>query len=122
MAKWRIEIQGWNPTTLNKLLSAHWAARGRMKKKDAMIIRKHVEDSGVTPAEKVKRKVTMTYIIKVKSRAKFPDEDNVWKSALDGLKHAKAIHDDSPDWLEKDPVIYAKAETNGTIIELEDVA
>lgn len=122
MAKWKIEIPDWNPTTLNKLLSAHWAARGRMKKKDAATIRRYTEISGVTPAENVKRKVTMTYIVKAKSRAKFPDEDNVWKSLLDGLKHAKAIHDDSPDWLEKDPVIYAKAETNGTIIELEDVA
>lgn len=121
MAKWKIEIPGWHPTTLNKLMNVHWAVRGRMKAQDASIIKRYAEESDVPPADKI-RVVTLTYIIKEKSRAKFPDEDNIWKSPLDALKHAKMIVDDSPDWLKKNPVVYLRAKEKGTIIELEDVA
>lgn len=121
MDAWRVEIPNWHAANLNTLMKCHWTKRRKLKQKDVDIVALYCKMYGVPQADRVVRRLRMTYIIARGSRAKWPDEDNVWKSAKDALKRAGMIHDDSPRWLVTEPLNYMVADQMGTIIELEDV-
>lgn len=117
---WKVEIERWHPKSLNELLKCHWAKRNRLKRVDIGMVLSYCRLYTV-PQATTRRKVRMTYVVRKASRQKLPDEDNLWKAVLDGLKEAKAIVDDSPQWIRKDPVVYARHPKQwGVILELED--
>jgi hypothetical protein len=109
-----IHIPNFHPTRLNKLLG-HWRVAARLKKNDRSIIQTYCRG---LPAATTKRRVTLTIVLGKRQRG--GDPDSYFKSALDGLVHAKQLVDDSKEWCELAPVKYLRGDM-ATIIELEDI-
>ena len=118
---WRIEIPRWHPTDLNTLLNASIRKRARLKRLDREMVLAYTLLCRVPPANKRKRRVLMTYVRGRGQRGPFPDVDALWKSTLDALVAARALHDDSDVWAEILPVRFDRADVPATIIDLEDV-
>ena len=113
-----IELPGFVPTPLNKLLSAHWGKAGRLKAHDREIIATAVAAYGV-PLAKCRRRVDML-VVWPKGRRSV-DPDSLFKSTLDGLTHAGALANDSAAWCQLGTVRYAKGEIAATYLTLTDV-
>lgn len=118
---WRIVIPCWHPTTLNALMDAPKWDRARLKRLDRDMIVGYALLCHVPPANKRKRRVSMTYIRGRGDRGPFPDVDALWKSTLDALVAARVLQDDSDDWAEILPVHFDRADFAATIIDLEDI-
>lgn len=88
------------PTSLNKLLSMHWAARKRIKDRFGVAVMIGVANSGI-PADfqNPPKKIHIDTIIYVSGRGRLPDGDNLCKHLFDSLKDNCVIHDDSQEWL-----------------------
>lgn len=141
----RIELPGWAPTSLNKLVGNRWKA-ARLKKTDAKAIAKactlcRVPPVALSAAEKkarkklgiegrlpgdptpIKRHVRLE--IKLGKGERAADEDNYWKGLMDGLKHAGMLFEDSRVWASHDAnITFSRGENKwdrGTVIVLEDV-
>jgi len=98
-------IPGWIPTSLNKL-SGHWAERGRKKKAERNLLAAIVAVQRVGEA-KGRRRIDLHLVLPTGKRS--PDPDNLWKSVLDALVHAKILIDDNPTWREQGVVTYARS-------------
>jgi hypothetical protein len=117
-AVWTLEVPGWVPTRLNKLLGSHWAAAGRLKDKDANVLATAVMVYGVPKAEG-KRRVRLHIVFPKGERA--ADKDAYHKSLLDGLVKCGAIRNDSHVWVEWEPPTYSRGDAKVTYVTLEDV-
>jgi Holliday junction resolvase RusA-like endonuclease len=113
-----VVIENWRPVGLNELIRLHWAARSRRLKADYARVFAACFDAGVTRA-KGKRRVSLAFVLKGQDKVR--DEDNAWKGLLDGLTHAGAIVDDSPDWVERGGVLNGRGQARRTVINLEDL-
>ena len=118
MCMWTLEIPGWQPTPLNRLIGYHWATRSKRKVHDAEIVGRAVKVYGIPPAT-TKRRVSLLVVLPKGKRA--TDPDSLWKSLLDSLVHAGALKNDSPAWVELAPVRWARGEALETFITLEDM-
>lgn len=111
---WTVTITGWQPVLLNKLMHAatrgSWAVK-KLKAKDRHELDKHTY---WIPRAKGKRRVTLTWI----GRGK-PDDDNCWKSLLDGMVALGLLRDDSPEWKETEKVRYERG-PKGVRLTIED--
>lgn len=114
---WTMDIPGWTPTPLNKLLGSHWAKAGRLKDHDKEIIGRAVKAYGIPTAEE-RRSVSMLIIHPPGKR--FCDKDSQWKSTLDALVHHGAIKNDSHAWVSCEPVEFARGEKLRTIITIQE--
>jgi hypothetical protein len=115
---WEVFIDGYQPCTLNEMIGRHPMAIHRRKKKDRGVIAAAFLIAGV-PRATTKRCVTLT--ITLGPRQRRHDDDNQWKSLLDAMTFIGALVDDSPRWLERMPVRYARGARRATKITLEDV-
>lgn len=118
MAIWTMEIPGWHPAPLNKLLGSHWGAAARMKSKDKQIIANAVMAYQVPPAFG-KRRVSLT-IVYPKGKRKH-DPDAFFKSLNDALVHSKALFADTSNYIELGSIKYAKGDELTSYVTLEDV-
>lgn len=118
MAVYTLEIPGWHPTPLNKLLNSHWAKAGRMKEADREMVGKACLVYGVQPAI-CKRRVRLLLVLGKGARA--CDPDAYQKSLFDALVHAKALRNDNRQWCELTTPRFARGDVAGTFITLEDV-
>jgi Holliday junction resolvase RusA-like endonuclease len=135
---WAVQIARWKPISLNVLMAMHWRTRNRHKQGDYALIKAMcagVKKAVVTrkPSHGSKkgaiidgesgpvRKVDI--VITLGKGHKRMDKDNVWKVALDGLKAAGVIVDDSEKWLVRGEVEYHRSGSDdfGTIIIITDV-
>jgi hypothetical protein len=91
-----LTIPHWIPVSTNKLLKAHWAARNKLKKKDANIIWGRALEDRI-PTALQRRKVEIHFILKPQ-RGRPIDPDNCLKSLLDALVKCRMIIDDSQKW------------------------
>ena len=112
---WRIEIQGWHPTLLNRLAGASIGHQTGIKRADAKQLYSHL--LGVVPEAKGRRLVRLTLVYR--RQCDWPDRDNVWKSLLDGLVKIGALVDDGPEWVEADRPVFDVG-GKATILEMED--
>ncbi len=115
---WTIEIPGWIPPSVNRLIGQHWGKATRHKRVayaaiDAMAFR-----AGV-PLAQGRRRVSVT--VTVNGRGRLPDGDNMLKCLLDGLVKCGALRDDGPAWMQLGEVTVQRGETRGTVITLEDI-
>lgn len=115
---WTLCIPGWHPTPLNKLLTSHWAAAGRLKDKDKLIVGNAVRAYSIPPAD-TKRRVELT-VIYPKGQRMF-DKDAFDKSLHDALVTTGAIKNDSPAWLEAAEPVYARGDSLCSYITIQEV-
>jgi hypothetical protein len=123
--EWRIPIEGWTPTPLNKLLQNRWAG-ARLKKKDARTILEScvicgVPPVGLTHGEKKDRRALgakdrvpgdpeprrrhVMLEIRLGKGERACDADAYWKSLLDGLQWAGMLFNDNRQWCSHDAEI-----------------
>ena len=114
---WTMEIPGWHPAPLNKLMR-HWAVAKRLKAHDAKIIGTALVAYQV-PETKYPRKVRMLVVLPPGKRA--PDPDSLWKSTLDVLVNAGALFNDSQHYVRIDEPRFARGRELVTYLTLEDV-
>lgn len=112
-----IEIPGWHPTPLNKLLHSHWATAGRLKASDYEMIWAY---SFVVPLATGKRSVEI--IITLAPRQRATDPDSPHKSVADGLVKRGLLKNDSHLWVEWLPVRFERGSRKATRIILRDMA
>lgn len=115
---YKLVIPDWRPTSLNKLLYTRVRTRIKLKKTDHDFIGCYAFKQGI-PKAQGKRRVSLEFILS--GRQKVGDDDNYWKSTLDGLVHAGLLVDDYRDWCERGTVTWARGERTSTTIVLEDV-
>lgn len=113
----RIDIPNWIPTSVNKLMSNHWASANRLKRADAQMVGIYASKQGI-PKATGKRSV-QTILTYHKGRA--CDPDNTQKSLHDALVKCGLLVDDSHVWLETKPVQILRGKARHTSIILEDI-
>jgi hypothetical protein len=122
---WRVEVPGWVPISLNRIVG-HWAKAGRLKAAEARTIATacalaKVPPVGLTKAERkgrrqlgitgrldgdpvpTKRHVRLE--IRLGKGERSPDEDNLFKALMDGLKSAGMLFEDTRRWCSHDASI-----------------
>lgn len=144
--EWRVVVDGWLPTSLNKLIGNRYAS-ARLKKTDARAIAKacllqRVPPVALSTGEKKARKALgivtrmggdpeprkrhVSLEIKLGKGERASDPDNLWKALLDGLKHAGMLFDDSRFWCSHDAdITFSRGENKwdrGTVIVLREEA
>jgi Holliday junction resolvase RusA-like endonuclease len=118
------EIPDWRPATVNQIYGngPRWWRGAKLKKLDKMTILAWVpKDVILDPKRPLKRRVHM-HLIYGKGERRV-DNDNVWKSVLDALKHAGVIFNDSPTWCSHSEVTDERREgiACATVIIIEDI-
>lgn len=108
-------IAGWTPTPLNRLMS-HVRARIKRKQDDRVIVLAAALNADV-PKAYFPRRVSVT----VTAPGRLPDPDNLLKSLLDALVHAKLLVDDSAAWCELAAVKVERGPVRKTVMQLEDL-
>ncbi len=114
----RIEITGWSPTPLNKLMRMHWGRRCKVKREAYVLVLLGCHLNGV-PKAKGRRRVSIA--VTVAGRSGIPDADGVLKLLLDGLVRCGALVDDSGRWCELGEVWVGRGPARRTVIVLEDI-
>ncbi len=119
-AGYTLHIPRWHPCTVNQLYAGHWARRARLKKADRDVVRLYGSLSNIPPAETARR-VGLTVILRPGRRA--PDPDAFTKSLADALVLSGLLVNDSPKWVEHEPVRYERgtAADWGSRITLTDL-
>lgn len=115
---WTMNIPGWRPAPLNKLMG-HWGKSHKMKSTDRMVIDNTATAYGI-PNATGKRRVDLLIIYPKGMRS--TDPDSHWKSLLDALTCCGVLRDDTKNYVELGSVEYAKGEVLRTIITVTDVA
>ena len=121
-----IYVPGWMPRSLNPSQGHHWAVKAKYKKADRTAIADAVLFGGTRRHGNRRRRVSMTIILPPGKRC--PDDDNLWKGVLDGLVHAGVLFNDSPTWVQRGKITYARgivhpgdADPLATFIIVEDL-
>ena len=114
---WTMEIPGWHPVELNKLIG-HRMKTASLKKHDCKIVCDAVVAYGI-PRATVKRKLDLTLIYTAGDRTR--DKDAYWKSLLDALVHSGALFNDSRHWVDYDKPRYARGDVKTTFITLQEM-
>lgn len=115
-----LDIENWNPPSVNRLLKVHWAIANRIKKH----AKAHVWHAAVVSRPPVtaatgRRRVSVR--VTVAGRGGVPDPDNILKALFDALKHNGLIVDDSATWLEIGEVTVERGKARRTVVTLEDI-
>lgn len=97
------------PVALNKLLEGHRSQRGRLKQKQAELVRFYALSQEL-PAAKTKRRVDLRVVLPKGQRAWDPDA--MWKGLLDALVSASLLVDDNPKWCQLGEVVYLRSGTD----------
>lgn len=142
---WRVEVPGWVPRSLNQLLgNRHRAAR--LKAKDARTIAHACAIHGVPPVglaadEKKDRKALNVSLhlpgdptpvprligleVRLAKAERAHDEDNYFKSLMDGLKGCGMLFEDNRQWARHDSTILFTRGTDqfdrGAVIVISDL-
>jgi hypothetical protein len=116
---WTLEIPGWMPTPLNKLLHCHWGTASKLKDNDLRVISDALTVYGV-PEARAKRSVRLLVVLPKGKRA--VDPDALHKSLNDALVRCKALVNDSSRWVQIEQPRFARGEELTTFLTLEDVA
>lgn len=141
---WRVEVPGYTPTSLNRLMG-HWRMAHDLKMRDARLIEQACSLAGVPrvgltkgerkarraanikgrlPQDPEPRKRHVRLEITLGKGQRTPDEDNLFKALLDGLKSAGMLFEDSRNWCSHDSAIaFHRGKTKDdrmTVVHLEE--
>lgn len=115
MSRYRLEVPGWAPCRLNRLLG-HPLKAHRLKRKDADMLARAKLVYGVPDATGPRRlRLTIT-----QPRGRFGDPDGPLKSFLDACTTARLIVDDSARWATWEVPVFVRG-PKGTVVEIEDL-
>lgn len=114
---WTLDIPGWHPNPLNKIMG-HWGKTHKLKSKDRAVITSACMAYGVEKAIG-KRRVDLLVVYPKGKRSH--DKDAWWKSLCDALVCSGALRDDTMNYVEHGVVEYAKGESLRTVITLTDL-
>lgn len=92
---WRIEIPGWCPPSLNRLLESHYMRRWRMKQQAHEVIANACLAADVPRADECRR---VSILMTLPPGRRQQDEDNPAKVIRDGLVACGALVDDRRRW------------------------
>jgi hypothetical protein len=95
--------------------------RQRVKsgKDDRLFVSYWARQQNVPPAHGPRR---VALEVTVAPRQRRPDEDALWKSALDALAHAGLLVNDSPRWCRLGGITWSRGPRRQTVVVLEDLA
>lgn len=113
-----LNLHGWRPTPLNRLMRMHWAKRNRLIQEEKAVVAYEARAQEI-PKAQGKRRVSL--VIEHRKGRKVPDADALLKVMLDSLVVCGLLKDDGKDWLELGTVGYAVADRAGVVITLEDI-
>lgn len=119
MAVVTLEIPGWMPATLNKVMRGHWSNGHKCKLQDRGIIAAACLGYGLKGPCEYRRRVDLLIVLPRGQRA--PDPDAFWKSLLDALVFHGLLRNDSSAWCEPGRVRFARGEDLRTFITLVDI-
>lgn len=120
MAAQMLEINGWQPTTTNRLLRANRYERSRLIYQDAEMILRFAQSHGIIRAV-ARRRVTLVIRYNQHTKSGRVDPDALYKSGLDGLVQAGLLVDDDHEWCELGTPRYEIAQRKGIVFILEDL-
>lgn len=112
-----MQIDGYYPVSLNKLLACHWAKRRRLKRAQYDLIALHCRLADLPKAD-APRSLSLHFVLTKGMRRL--DEDNLYKALQDALVACGALVNDSPKWCHRGTVSYSRGEKLSTTIYLED--
>lgn len=115
-----LEIDGWTPPSVNRLLKAHWAESCRLKRLAVDELAVAVMRTAQPPPIATTRRrvdVLATY----PGTGRLPDPDNLLKALLDALKRNRLLVDDSDRWCKIGDVAVARGASRRTTITLQDI-
>ncbi len=115
---YRLRIDRWQPTPLNKLLGCHWSTAARLKRVDKNLICGYCLANRI-PIAQGPREVSLKITLGPKQRA--PDPDSLWKSTLDALVAARMLVDDRRQFCRPGRVEFERGTERSTTIELIDL-
>lgn len=115
---WTMDIAGWHPAPVNKLLTSHWSKAGKMKRVDKFMIKDVAMAYGI-PVATVKRRVELYLVYAPKERAVDPDAS--WKSLLDALVGSGIIKNDSHVWVDYASPVVMRGPHRRCFITIQDV-
>ncbi len=115
---YRLRIDRWQPTPLNKLLGCHWSTAARLKRVDKNLICGYCLANRI-PIAQGPREVNLLIILGLKQRA--PDPDAFHKSTNDALVHARMLIDDNRQFCRNGRVEFERGAERATVIELVDL-
>jgi Holliday junction resolvase RusA-like endonuclease len=118
MAVYKLRIERWSPTPLNKLMRGTIHARIRFERIDRNIIMGYCLHNRI-PRAQGRREVSIK--ITLPPRGRESDVDALWKSTLDGLVRAGMLIDDHRKYCKIGEVTYERGEELSTLIELTDL-
>ena len=118
MSIYRLRIENWQPTPVNRLLNCHWATAGRRKKADKNLICAYCLANRF-PIAQGPREVNLFITLGPKQRA--CDPDAYLKSTNDALVHARMLIDDNRFYCRNGRVEFERGPKRCTIIELVDL-
>lgn len=113
-----IDLPGFVPVSVNRLMNGHWAKRKRLKDSDASFVAYSCLAAQIPPAEGKRR---VSCFIQVSGRRRSPDPDNVLKSLLDALVRCRMLIDDSAKYIELGSIQVVRGEKTTTTVTLEDI-
>lgn len=113
-----MEIPGWQPTPLNKLIGGHWGTAARRKKHDREIIGRACMIYDV-PQAHGKRRVGIHVVLPPKQRA--VDPDSLFKSLLDALVASGALVDDNRQNVAFTQPTFSRGDALCSYVTVEDV-
>lgn len=114
----KLRIDKWQPTPVNKLINSHWATAGRLKKVDKNIVGHYCQHNRI-PRAQGRREVSLTITLAPRQRA--GDPDCYWKSLNDALVHAGMLVDDNRQYVRLGPVEFLRGPERSTLITLTDL-
>ncbi len=114
-----IVIPDYTLPMVNEWRGRHWSKRSRAKAVAADILKVYAHLAGV-PDAAGKRRVGIT--LHGWPSGTLPDPDAFLKDALDALKTAKLIVDDSQKWVEWTMPVIVRSKGRRTEIALEDLS
>lgn len=120
MLKYKITIAD-TPTSLNKLLRMHWAARKRIKERFGGAVFIGIMQSQIpNNFQAIPKKIKLKIKIYVGGRGRLPDGDNLLKHLFDLLVENGVLYDDSQEWLQwTQPEILRDTINPRTVVEIE---
>lgn len=115
---YKLRIERWHPSTLNKLMRGKIHARIKMEAIDKNMVAGYVYQNRI-PRAQSRRRVDLH--LTLAPRNKEADVDAYWKITLDALKSCGMLVDDHRQYCQLGEVTFERGAERATLITLTDL-